>query len=233
MRQGVGKALELAVRGEAEEEVKGRRSESAFSNPVRRRMFEFLTKHPCSSISEVARGVGQSPSAARWHLKKLVEAGHIAEIRHRKRLVYYPKDLVVREDADILATLSIKRIKETYLAILRSKGITQAELGELLGVSHQSVSRYTSLLKDLGLIVTMEDGRFTRYYPTPLLGEKREVNQPRERAFGDALLRSLAAEGLNPEVVRRTAEELMIKLKGAPGAPLLKVSTDPFGTVLI
>jgi len=68
--------------------------------------------------------------------------------------------------------------------------------------------------------------------PTDVLARKREANRVRADAFGEALVRRLAAEGLSPELLRRDETTLLVRFGMGTQRVLLDLSLDPYGTVL-
>ena len=67
-------------------------------------------------------------------------------------------------------------------------------------------------------------------YPTDVLVRKRDANHERADAFGEALLRRLAEEGLAPELLRREEAALLLRFGGGTRRVQLGVPLDPYVT---
>jgi len=134
----VGKALERAIAAEPSE-LKALKSKVQMMNPIRREVFQYLCRYPCSTISKISRDLNRSIHTVEWHLKRLIEDKYILAGRESNNTVYYPIGCLESKDLPVLAALNIHRVRDMFLYILENPGSTQREIGEDLGVSHQSV----------------------------------------------------------------------------------------------
>jgi predicted transcriptional regulator len=147
--------------------------------------------------------------------------------------VYWPRGFLDNEDLEIMAAFGENKTRLTFLYILENPGSTQTEIGVGLETSHQSIGRVTERLDRLGLINKVDDGRFRRYYPSDLLATKRDGFGVRAKRFRDTFLAKLESEGLKPKVIRSSETEIMIQLTRGKEKALLKLSCDPFSTILL
>jgi len=233
MKRGkVGKALEKVITTKPSE-PKTTKPMAQLMSPIRREIFQHLCTHPCSNVSKISRAVNRSIHTVEWHLKKLIEDKYISARKDLRNTVYYPLGLLGPGDLAVLEALNIQRIRDVFIQILSNPGVTQEEISVVLEISHQSVSRITEKLKGLKLITSVDDGRFRRYYPSNLLELKREGNHKRVKGFKKAVVDKLESEGLNPTVIRSTDIELMVRLIRGKEKAFLKLSCDPFSTVLL
>ncbi|MCK5547956.1 MAG: hypothetical protein KAI64_03010 [Thermoplasmata archaeon] len=232
MKRGkVGKALEKAMTAPPPEP--GTLKPTAqLMNPIRRDIFQHLCLYPCDNVSGISKAVGRSIHAVEWHLKKLIDEKYISVKRESNRTVYYPVGFLETRDIVMMENLNNRRIKELFLCIMRKPGGTQSEIGAELKTSHQSVGRTSEKLKALKLINTVDDGRFRRYYPSKLLKSRREGSRNMVKKFKKHILAKLESEGLNPAVMRSTDIEIIIRLVHGRGKAVLRLSCDPFATVL-
>ncbi len=235
MSKGVGKALEKAISSRGEE-IPGARGEQdlkfEFLNKSRQEIFQFLCIHPCSYTSMISQATGISSHAINWHLRRLVESDYIHKKAVGKKTVFYPAELIHTEDIPILEILNTKKAKAIFIAIVDSEGISQGEICEKIGLKHQAVIWYTKKLESLGLISSLEDGKYRRYYPTDLLGRKKDENSKRIKFFKNHLMKRFRKEKLSPTVLRTTDEKLVVRLTRGRSKAVLTLHTDPFITVL-
>ena len=85
---------------------------------------------------------------------------------------------------------------------------------------------------DKGLISSLEDGRYKRYYPTNRLIELSDKHQKALRAYRKGILERLTKDGVAPKVLRSTDREMHIEIRGGKERRVLVLHTDPFMTVL-
>lgn len=232
MPEGVGKAFEKMIGRKEPEEKEERRGISLLMNPMRRRLFEYLCIHPCSHLSDISNALKVSPNTTKWHLDKLREGRIVVSKISGRRMVYYPAGLVSQESLGIFELLSEGRMRELYVHLVDNPGSTQSNLAKSLKVSNQTITRATQKLEKLGLASKIQDGIYTRFFPTDFLMRKRDENFSRQKTFQKNILKRLDSEGLKPRVVRRESVSLILEIRLGTDKAILNVSTDPFTTVL-
>lgn len=225
MARGLGRALQtvLAQEGAGEDlEIEG----PSLANARRRQVFRYLCLRPCARVGEIGRVLGISHATVRWHERDLLENRYIDVDGVRA----YPRGLVDPSDAELFAVLAAPGRSAVLLACYAQPGVSLLDLAAAVGLSRQSSSKVASELSDLGLVTLVEDGRFRRHYPTDLLSRKHLGNAPRARAFGEALLRRLAEEGLSPELLRADETTLLVRFGSPAKRVVLDVPLDPYVT---
>jgi predicted transcriptional regulator len=235
MAKGVGKALEKALTkkdGDAPE-VKYYKGKFEFGNKNRRDIFSHLCFHPCSHTSLVAGALSLSIHTTSWHLRRLEEEGYVTKAKMGKKTVYYPSNMIDAEDIGIFVILNNEKARAIYLSILDHRGINQNDICNRLGVKHQAVIWYTRKFESLGLIHSMEDGRFRRYYSTELLKQKMDGNISRLKIFRRDLLNRFEKGMMSPEVLRTTADKIVIRVAHGKKKAVVTIHTNPFLTVLM
>jgi predicted transcriptional regulator len=233
MPKGVGKALERAITTK-EESTEGEEGEAKFEfmNKNRQEIFQYLCLHPCSYSTMISRATGLSLHATNWHLRRLVESEFISKKTIGKKTVFYPADMLAMEDLPLLEILNTDKAKAIYLAVVEKNGISQGEICEMLGLKHQAVIWYAKKLESLGLISSLEDGKFRRYYPTDLLHRKKDESSKRLKIFKDKILKRFQRERLSPTILRSTEEKIVLRIARGRSKAVLTLYTNPFITVL-
>lgn len=226
--RGLGRALRKALAGEKEEALPPK-GEALLLNEPRRRILEFLCERPCLTPGAAARALNLSPNAVAWHVEKLQDAGYLAAASGDAA---YPAGLLPPGDVALFSLLAQDTARGTLVAVFAQPGRTQEEVADHVGAARQTVSRALGELERSGLISVVRDGRVHRYFPTPLLAKRREANAKRALAFSDAVLARLQAERVAPQVLRRNAGEILVRLGDQPRAPFLHLRTDPYAALL-
>lgn len=237
MSKGIGKAFEKAVSiksGLDDSKEKTRKDESILASPTRQGIYQYLCSHPGAYLSKIAEANELALHTAKWHLKKLAERDYISQKKSGKRSLFYPTGMIDPEDLPLFELLNIDKAKKIYIHILAAGGLSQRELSDAMELNHQAVIWYIQRLTEVGLVSTVEDGKYVRYFPTEKLSKRRDVNYRRLKSFTNGILKKLKAEGLEPEIVRATSGVLILNVKGsAKGKKLvMNIQTDPFTSVL-
>ncbi|TLZ70597.1 MAG: MarR family transcriptional regulator [Methanobacteriota archaeon] len=226
MARGIGRALQRAVSLEGFDvdlAAEGR----TLANARRRQVFRYLCLRPCARIGDMGRQLRMSQATVRWHVWNLLEHRYVDADRTRM----FPAGLIDPEDAALFATLAAPGRAAVLAATFEAPGISFQDLAARVGLTRQSISKIASELTEFGLVKLLEDGRHRRVRPTDVLAQKREANRVRADAFGEALVRRLAAEGLSPELLRRDETTLLVRFGMGTQRVLLDLSLDPYGTV--
>lgn len=225
MARGLGRALQRAVSLEGFDvdlEAKGR----TLANARRRQVFRYLCLRPCARIGDIGRQLRMSQATVRWHVWDLLENRYLDADRTRM----FPAGLIDSEDVALFAALAAPGRAAVLAAAFEGPGISFQELVGRVGLTRQSISKIASELSEFGLVELVEDGRFRRVYPTEVLARKRETNRDRADAFGEALIRRLAAEGFSPELLRRDEATLLVRFGTGAQRVLLELQLDPYWT---
>ena len=207
-------------------------SESTFMNKNRQEIFSYLCIHPCSTLVRISDVVGMSTATVKWHIGKLTEKKFVSSARAGSKTVYYPSELIEPAHIDVLSSLNEAMAKKIVSAVLRSNGLSQKELCAALGVKHQTMIYNAGKLLKTGLIVSMKDGKFTRYYPSDIISRLRESSMRQVNHFRRNLLKMLRKDGVSPRIARTTYGELHVEVTRGGQRAILALHTDPFVTVL-
>ena len=194
----LGAALKAVVSEEYGSESKGA-AESALMNENRRKVFEYVAWHPGCSPGEIARALSVSGPTASWHLGKLVAAGYATgPLRGRNRRFSAAGMNFTESEMSALSALADSTANRIFLDTLATPGLTGAQLASKgrRGGAHRAIRQ----LVDADLLVTVEDGRFRRYYPGPAADVLEKGAVKRLREFRKRLVRRLQVDRLAPEV---------------------------------
>jgi len=225
MARGLGRALQtvLAQEGAGEDlEIEG----PSLANARRRQVFRYLCARPCARVGEIGRVLRMSHATVRWHERDLLE-NHYIEF---DTSYAFPRGLINPEDAGLFALLTSPGRSRLLRACYSDPGISLLDLAASVELSRQSASKIASELGDVGLVTLVEDGRFRRHYPTDLLALKRVANRPRTKAFAEAFVRRLKAEGLSPEPLRSEESVIVVRFGSTAKRVVLDVPLDPYVT---
>lgn len=227
MARGVGRALLAAMKNEAAAPALG--PSSLFASVHRLRVFQYLSLHPCGSLSDAARALGVAPATVRFHALRLTAAGYLVESRRG----FYPLGLIDPEDVPVFEMLASAVTRKVVAAVYARPGQGLTDLGKALGMTRQAVSSVLARFESHRLTTRVTDGRFVRVYPTRILEERQERHRARGRRFVDDLLRRLGADGEDPRILRRTSEICVVRLGGGPSKAVLELHLDPFASLLL
>ena len=223
----LGDALKQVV-SDAYEAEEGVAARSALMNANRRRAFEYVAWHPCATATEVARALRASDPTAAWHLRKLAEAGYVQEMRLGRTRVYHPAGLGL-QDAEVagLAALGNEDAARVLGLVLTNPGLIGSQIAERLG--RRSARGALRALAAAGLVVTVADGRYRRYYPGAGVTAMERTAGRRLRDFGRRLVRRLERDRLSPEARPAPGDVLEIDVRFGSERATLRV---PSGSLL-
>lgn len=230
--RSLGKALKKLVSLEEEiiKQPVRKKGESILMNQTRLNIFQYLCNYPCAHLRGISRDLEIATPTATWHLKKMIDAGLITEKKVGKSTLFYPSDLIEDEDVAVLALLSTDRARLVFLHTQQKPGETQKELYGALRISHQSVRWYASKLEELGMISSVEDGKYKRYYPTNLIFDR--ASRRRVKYFRENILNRLKKDGLDPEIIKSIDRELVVRITAGNKKSILRIPSDPFTIAL-
>ena len=214
------------------EDMRIERESTVLMNPTRLQMYQYLCRYPCSYLSEIARSMKVSAPTVKWHLDKLCSGGLIQTFRVAGKNVYYPTEMIGPSEIPILALMNRPQARRIYLQINREPGLTQKELSQHLDVKHQVIIWHTNRLHELGLISTVTDGRFIRYFPTDSLKKHMEEHMKRSKTFRESLLRTFSYDGVSPRIVRSSPRTITVQITMGTRRKSITLDTSPFTSVL-
>jgi DNA-binding MarR family transcriptional regulator len=201
-------------------------------NPRRQEIFQYLCRYPCSRLSKIARDLDISNAATKWHLERLCENDFISKVDVKKQTVFYPANMIDEKDIIIFSAVNHERAIPILRKILTKSGISQKDLLNEVALNQRTVVRHAGELEHVGLIESIQDGKFMRYYPTKLLPKKSDDYRRRAARFRKHLLNILKKDGVSPKVIRSTDHALHVRITAGETKSTLELGTQPFASVL-
>jgi predicted transcriptional regulator len=136
------------------------------------------------------------------------------------------------ETIPIFSLLAKPKIHDIYQKIREWPGISQKELSEELGMSHQSIYTFTKKLEKVDLISLLKDGKFTRYFPTKRINELEKEQRKNLKEFRKWIIKVLKYDGVNPKLLKVTDQELLLQIQVGTKLLTLKLSVNPFKSIM-
>jgi predicted transcriptional regulator len=202
----------------------GPAAESVLMNDTRLRIFCSICNRPGSHVRELSRAAGVAPPSVLWHAGRLAGRGAVVRSRSGNRSVFCPAGMVEAGDIGLLAFIGERsRLPAVRLAMERP-GMAQSELTGGAGVNGHALGALASR----GVLSVVRDGRHRRYYPAPLLAQKRELYEKRARRFRQKLLSLFQEEGLSPEEQRYDRTFLEVRVTLGTRTESLRLLCNPF-----
>ncbi len=227
MTSGVARALIAAMKNQTE--PRPLPSDSVFGNPQRRRVFQSLCVHPCGSLLDAAKALGLSPATVRFHIARLQAAGFVAASEHG----FYPRGLLDPDDIPLFESLSTAAVRRVLATAHRRPGMALIELARETGMTRQATADFLKTFESIGLVTRVNDGKFVRVYPTTTLQERRERHRVRAQHYAREIVRRLAMDGKEAQVLRRTVEACLIRVLQGSSTVVLEIRLEPYAYVLL
>ncbi len=199
-------------------------------NPRRQEILQYLCRYPCSRLSKIAKDLELSTAATKWHLTRLAEKGFIAQ-EVKGETIYYPAKMIYQNDIETFKALNNERATPILRRILSNPGIKQKNLRDDVQLNQRTVVRHAYELEQVGLIESIQDGKFRRYYPTRSIEKMEEIYRKRAGKFRKYILKMLKNDGVSPEVVRATDKALHVKIIAGEKKSVLELNTRPFASI--
>jgi DNA-binding MarR family transcriptional regulator len=201
-------------------------------NPRRQEILQYLCKYPCSRLSRIARDLDISNAATKWHLGCLAENEFVTIMAVKRERVFYPTNMIDEKHVDIFSAINHERGIHILRIIMANSGITQKKLKEETQLNQRTVVRHAAELERLGLVESIQDGKFMRYYATDLLSKMNDGYRKRTSEFRKHLLNMLKKDGVHPKIVRSTDRTIHVKITSGESKSVLELATQPFASVL-
>ena len=162
----------------------------------------------------------------------MVKQNYLEETTAYGKRVFYPMELILKDDIPLFALLTNDSTKQIFKMILTYPGKTQGNIAEQIDIKHQTVMRSTNKLEELGLIKAVTDGKYKRYYPTENVLKKRDEYREHSKGFRKYITRVLESEGLVLSIIKSTDVEFSVKVTEGKKKSTLNIQSDPFLTLL-
>ena len=198
----IGDALKKAVEVKPQEEGDKTRARpsSALMNINRRKIFQYLLKQPCTNIGQIAKALELSRSTISWHLDYLVKSGYVDSLIDNKKKVFCPSGLISSESTVIFSLLNQPVSMSIYRAIVKEPGQDSGMLKEEIEASPSHISETLKKMLVIGLISSVRDGRYVRYFPTDGYSQTLKEGISSQKEFLRKLIIKMNAEHLRPKV---------------------------------
>jgi len=230
-----GHALKLDISRERElisEKWEVKTGKSLLMNPTRQKIYRYLCEYPCSSLSTLSHDFEISPASMSWHVKLLIDRKLLAETRQGGRRLFYPFNMIDKKTISVLCLLANPKINNIFVNINGSPGIAQKELADKLGFSHQSIYSFTSRLKGEEMIEIVQDGKYTRYYPSKRLTVLEVSQRKNLKEFKNWVIKAFKYDGVNPKLVRTTDKLIILQITSGAKVESIKLSVNPFYSII-
>ncbi|UCE73553.1 MAG: helix-turn-helix domain-containing protein [Methanomassiliicoccales archaeon] len=201
-------------------------------NPRRQEILQYLCRYPCSRLSKIAKDLDLSNASTKWHLERLTENDFITQRGMKGDRIFYPTNMIEENDVRIFWAINNERALPILRKILSNSGINLKNLRDDVQLNQRTVVRHAYELEQVGLIDSIQDGKYKRYYPTGLFTKMKEDYRKKGAKFRRHLLKMLKKDGVNPKVVRSTDRALHVKITAGEKKSVLELGTQPFASVL-
>lgn len=205
-----------------------RAPDTLLMNETRQKILQYLCKYPCTHLSGIARDLELSFNASKWHLNKMVENNILSTKKIGNKLVYFPTDMLVSEDIEVLTLANNERNRPIIRLISKTPGITQKEICKAVNRKQQTLVSDINNLEQKGFIKSKKDGKYRRYYPTDLLQKRNNANRKRTNSFRQQLLNSMIKDGVEPVILRTTDKKIYVQILSGKDKSNLIININPF-----
>jgi len=229
-----GKALKAILSGSTEVSADDIRksAKSPLRHPVRRRILEYLSRRPCSSLTGISAEFRIALPTVKWHLAKLLEEKYVRKADMGKLVVFYPEDLLDAGDIPLLSMLCNGMEGKALAAIIEQPGLKTGELAGITGLDYQACARAARRLESSNLVASVSDGRSRRHYPTNLLPQRSAALSRRADTFRRTTVRRMEDERLKPKVLSSKIGGFTVSALILGERFTMTFSTQPYATVL-
>jgi len=161
------------------------------------------------------------------------ERGFLEKARFGNRSVFYPAGMIEHEDVHVLSLVGIPKARKVLMAIMAEPGSSQGDLARATGLEPQGIIWFTKKLIDAGLVSTLVDGKYKRYYVTKEIEDLAQAAYKRIQWFREHLIALLKEDGLQPRVLRSTPRMVSVQVRVGNRNIQLEFDSDPYNTVLV
>lgn len=227
MEKSILDALKRVVDGQ-EPEVYERRRTVILMNERRQDILRYLCSHPCSHFRKIARDMKLANRNLQFHLDKLAEGRYVSARRAGNRVIYYPADMLAPANIGLRAFLNEDESAKIFSLVMKMPGISQGEASVELGIDRQKARKTLTGLQGFGLIGVIKDGRFSRYYPSEGIPRLLSSQRKQSRTFRRTLVRIMRTDGVNPQIVRLSENEMHVKVLSGRRKRVLFITINSF-----
>lgn len=127
-------------------------------HPARVELLRLAREQPGQNIHEIARHLGLSRGATRYHLRALIRHGHVVTHRQGHHLLHFAAAMPPLQRRAV-ALLRIGSLRAIVGALVQDRAIRPSALAGQLGLSARSVRRGINTLANVGLALQHRDAR--------------------------------------------------------------------------
>jgi predicted transcriptional regulator len=231
----MGKALRKAlgietVRFEVEPRPSGK---SQLMNARRLEIFIFLWKAPGSHIRQISRATRIPVESLKWHLRMLDRAKLTASKRFERKIAFYPRGLLRREDVELFAQISVPVRRQIVKIIWKSpNGAILESISAGVSLSKPALRHHLMVLKNVAAIETSKDEKPVIFYPSKRLQKLASLYKTRIPKAREWLQSALEKDCLNPTV--REGREGVVRIRLSLGIKKKNIEfrLNPFDYIL-
>lgn len=126
------------------------------AHPARQALLQAIRASPGLHFKELQRRSGQGRSSTLHHVRKLIAAGHVREVRTAGYTCYVPRELGNRDLSAAVPVLRSPGARRLFAAALAHPGLPQGELARLAGLKASTASYHMQRLAQAGLVSTAQ-----------------------------------------------------------------------------
>ena len=219
MKHGnIGEELEKALSGG------GAPPEAEISRKIV--ILSFLSMHPCSTSTGVAKFMNTSERGVMWHIDGLVKENILGRYDEKKAR-FFVRGQVLEGDCPVFAVLSDKRSINVLNLLEESPALSQSEMMEEIDITRNTLRRILESLEKVGLLAVVKEGRNRRYYLTDRLSRMREQYEERRGSSAEGIKEMLGKLAGNFDISSERGGLLHVSL----GTEDMVFSADPFMSI--
>jgi predicted transcriptional regulator len=132
------------------------------AQPTRRRIFDFVVRHPGSSARTIQRGVGLGWGETAYHLGQLLRQGALRRERGGRRDYYFPPEIPDLERQVLLSMQSAVE-RAVLVELARTPGLSFGDLCGRLGIGKSTLAFHLKFLLAAGILAAENLGATRRY----------------------------------------------------------------------
>lgn len=136
---------------------------NALKNSNRNRLFYYIQNNPGVYFREIEKNCGINRGTLDYHLKILELQKIITAYSDNNKKRFFPANSLNLDEIKLISILQNDTKKCILSTIYLSENATNSNIVEITSLSASTVSRYTSELKDLGVISGETDGKTVKY----------------------------------------------------------------------